>query len=205
MARSIVIYTSKRGSTKQYAEWISEELGAECKSLEECKGIDLIDYDVIIYGGWLRGSGIVGFKKFKDMVVALEDRVILYVTGISEYNPANYMQICEINFDSMEDAAKMQLFFCPGRYDINAVKGLDKMMMKIAKSVLKSGKTPEGASDADKMIENIEKGCDKVNIGYIKPVIKAANKKIAKLESPDAEAEQASIADNYVAVETHEE
>ena len=26
MAKSIVIYTSKRGSTRQYAEWIAEDL-----------------------------------------------------------------------------------------------------------------------------------------------------------------------------------
>lgn len=201
MAGTIVIYTSKRGSTKQYAEWIAEELDARLATLEECKFEEMIDYDVIIYGGWLRGSGIVGFNKFKDLVAGLEDRVILYVTGISEYNPANYMQICEINFDSMEDAAKMQLYFCPGRYDVKAVKGLDKLMMSFAKGVLKGGKTPEGASDADKMIKAIQEGIDKVDSGYIKPIIKSARKKLAAAEAGEEQEAAGSIADGYTAVE----
>lgn len=200
MAKSIVIYTSKRGSTRQYAEWIAEKLGCKCVTLNEVKFEDMLDYDVIVYGGWLRGSGIVGFDKFKDLVVGIENRVILYVTGISEYNPANYMQICEINFDSMEDAALMQMYFCPGRYDIKAVRGLDKLMMMFAKGVLKGGKTIEGASDADKMIAAIEKGIDKMDIRYIDPIIRSANKKMAAADAGEEQAVNESVADGYTAV-----
>lgn len=200
MAKSIVIYTSKRGSTRQYAEWIAENLGCKCVTLNEVKFEDMLDYDVIVYGGWLRGSGIVGFDKFKDLVVGIENRVILYVTGISEYNPANYMQICEINFDSMEDAALMQMYFCPGRYDIKAVRGLDKLMMMFAKGVLKGGKTIEGASDADKMIAAIEKGIDKMDIRYIDPIIRSANKKMAAADAGEEQAVNESVADGYTAV-----
>ena len=34
MSKAIVIYTSKRGSTKQYAEWIAEDLGCEAVPFE---------------------------------------------------------------------------------------------------------------------------------------------------------------------------
>ena len=180
MANTLVLYTSKRGSTQQYAEWIAESRDTKCLPLNQVKFEDVVDCDAVVYGGWLRGSGIVGFDKFKKLIPGMEDRVVLFVTGISDYNPANYMQICDINFDSMEDAAKMQLFFCPGRYDVAKVRGLDKIMMKFAKSVLKGGKTPDGAMDAERMVEAIEKGVDKVDIKYTEPVVRAVKKLLAK-------------------------
>ncbi|MGL5255042.1 MAG: flavodoxin domain-containing protein [Brevinema sp.] len=33
---SLVLYTSRQGATKQYAEWISQELGAEMVEIEKC-------------------------------------------------------------------------------------------------------------------------------------------------------------------------
>ena len=81
MAKSIVIYTSKRGSTRQYAEWIAEDLGCEALPLSDAKGMDLHEYDCVIYGGWIRGSGIVDFDKFARM---LDDEIRPdYVIGVS--------------------------------------------------------------------------------------------------------------------------
>ena len=48
MKRYIVIYTSKRGSTKQYAEWIAEDLACEALPLSEAAGLDLHGYDCVI-------------------------------------------------------------------------------------------------------------------------------------------------------------
>ena len=66
MDKSIVIYTSKRGSTKQYAEWIAEDLGCRAVPLDDVlkEGMDLHGYGCVIYGGWIRGSGIVDFDRF---------------------------------------------------------------------------------------------------------------------------------------------
>ena len=81
MAKSIVIYTSKRGSTRQYAEWIAEDLGCKALPLSDAKGIDLHEYDCVIYGGWIRGSGIVDFDKFAKM---LDDEIKCLCTSSAE-------------------------------------------------------------------------------------------------------------------------
>lgn len=41
--KSIVIYNSQTGFTKQYAEWISQEAGCECVSLKKASKIKLSD------------------------------------------------------------------------------------------------------------------------------------------------------------------
>ena len=50
MKKAIVIYTSKRGSTEQYAKWIAEDLGCEAIPLSDprMKDINLYEYDCII-------------------------------------------------------------------------------------------------------------------------------------------------------------
>lgn len=176
MSKKIVLYTSKRGSTKQYAEWIAEDLGCEAMNLKDADLTSLPEYDLIVYGSWLRGSGIVDYDKLDPYLEGLKNRTVLFVTGISEYNPANYLQICEINFDGRENMDQMQLYFCPGKYDPAQVKGLDRLLMAVAKRVLKSGETAEGRSAAAHMIRNIENGVDLVDRSYTQPVLKAANR-----------------------------
>lgn len=55
MAKGIVIYHSKTGNTKQMAEIIAKgmndaKLATECKSIENVKAKDLLDYQAIVIG-----------------------------------------------------------------------------------------------------------------------------------------------------------
>ena len=47
--KTIVAYKSKSGYTKKYAQWIAQELNCDIKENAELS--DIINYDVIIYGG----------------------------------------------------------------------------------------------------------------------------------------------------------
>ena len=111
--KAIVIYNSKRGSTKQYAEWIAGELGCTLVSLENLDYGSLGQFDVVIFGSWLRGSGIVGFDKFRKQIADCADKLIIFVTGISEYNPQNYQQICEIQLQRRNKHAEHAPVFLP--------------------------------------------------------------------------------------------
>ena len=160
--KAIVIYNSKRGSTKQYAEWIASEL--------DCTAVPLINFD---YGSLDR------FDKFRKQIVGCEDKLILFVTGISEYNPANYQQICEINFKDGVNMQNTLLYFCPGRYVPGEVKGLDKFLMAVSKKVLLSGTTDkESAAAANSMVDAIVNGVDNDDERYAKQVIRAALRRL---------------------------
>ena len=177
--KAIVIYNSKRGSTKQYAEWIASELDCTAVPLINFDYGSLDRFDVVIFGGWLRGSGIVGFDKFRKQIVGCEDKLILFVTGISEYNPANYQQICEINFKDGVNMQNTLLYFCPGRYVPGEVKGLDKFLMAVSKKGLLSGTTDkESAAAANSMVDAIVNGVDNVDERYAKQVIRAALRRL---------------------------
>ena len=67
---TVVIYKSKYGSTRTYAEWISKELECEIYDAKNIKADDLLKYDAIISLGNNNSiykyfkSALVGFSNF---------------------------------------------------------------------------------------------------------------------------------------------
>ena len=57
-----VIYKSHYGTTKQYAEWIAEALDTKLLERSSVKSEDISDYDLVIFGGGLYASGILGIN-----------------------------------------------------------------------------------------------------------------------------------------------
>lgn len=58
----IILYQSKYGATKRYANWISEETGFDCVETKKARIEEIRKYDVIIFGGGLYASGIAGLS-----------------------------------------------------------------------------------------------------------------------------------------------
>ena len=54
----IIIYKSKYGATKKYAEWLSEATGFLCVSTKEADLSKVAECDVVIVGGGIYASGI---------------------------------------------------------------------------------------------------------------------------------------------------
>ena len=62
MKRIAVVFDSKYGSTKKYATWISEALGADLFDRKNATLPKIRSYDVVVYGGGLYAGGISGVK-----------------------------------------------------------------------------------------------------------------------------------------------
>ena len=179
MHKAIVIYTSKRGSTREYAEWIAEELGCEAVPLSDAKGRDLHEYDCIIYGGWIRGSAVVDFDKFAKMLDAeLMKRLIVYGVGMADETADNYTQVWGFSVGRIDPQNEMRipLYILGGRYDPASVTGLDRFLMGVMRRVLLSGSTTESKERAQFMKERIDSGVDMVKRENIRALVKNAEK-----------------------------
>ena len=182
MKRSLVIYTSRRGSTKQYAEWIAEELGSDIVTFEESKKMDLRQYDLVIYGGWIRGSGIVNFDVFKKRLTRdILDKMIVFGVGIANESVGNYQQVYDINYKkiSRDGGKNPTLYILSGAYDPDKIDGMDKMLMAVMKKVLISGSTADASAEARTMRDRIENGVDLVKRENINTLVKEAKKFLA--------------------------
>ena len=54
----LIIYKSKYGTAKKYAEWLSEATGFPCVSTKEANMNKAAECDVVIVGGGVYASGI---------------------------------------------------------------------------------------------------------------------------------------------------
>ena len=183
MKKAIVIYTSKRGSTKQYAEWIAEDLGCEALALSDVdfRQLNLYDYDCIVYGGWIRGSGIVDFNKFaKHLDADLMKRLIVFGVGFADETADNYAQVWGYSIGKIDPKNENGsiLYILGGKYDPSAVTGLDSFLMKIMRKVLVSGSTKDARKAANKIRDRIDNGVDMVERGNIASLVKDAQKKL---------------------------
>lgn len=178
---AIVIYSSKRGSTEQYAHWIAEDLGCEAVPFARIREVNLYKYDVIVYGGWIRGSGIVDFDVFKKkwLTSDLLPKLVVFGVGVANETPENYMQVYEINYKGIakEGGPNPTLYIVPGAYHPEKITGMDKMLMGVMKKVLISGAKGAGATDdARELADRLENGIDLVKRENINAVVREARK-----------------------------
>jgi menaquinone-dependent protoporphyrinogen oxidase len=71
MAGTLVIYRTKYGSTKQYAEWLAEAVSADMVPAAKADPAKLSSYDNIVFGSYVRVGKMVGadflIKNWKRM------------------------------------------------------------------------------------------------------------------------------------------
>lgn len=70
----VILYQSKYGATKRYAEWLSEETGFQCIETKKADINEIISYDSIILGGGIYASGIAGLPFLKKNINKLTDK-----------------------------------------------------------------------------------------------------------------------------------
>ena len=85
MRKIVVIYESKYGSTRCYAQWIAEEHMCFLFGGKDFNRKYFIKYDVIIYGGGLYAGGVSGIKFITQNWKLLKNKqVVLYTCRLAD-------------------------------------------------------------------------------------------------------------------------
>lgn len=71
---AIILYYSKTGFTKRYAQWISEALSCECVSFEQRGRVDFSKYDTVIFGSWVQAGKVQKLGWLKKQLPAWADK-----------------------------------------------------------------------------------------------------------------------------------
>ena len=153
---TIVIYKSKYGSTKQYAEWIAEALDCEVKEAKSVKADDLLKYDTIIYGGGLYAEIIAGVSLITKNIEKLKDKkLIVYTTGITPPEVREYYdhEVLDKNFKP-EMLSHIKIYNFLGRMVMAELTVPHRTAIKTLKKIMSSKKNP---TDMEKMLAEL---CD---------------------------------------------
>lgn len=90
----IVLYSSRTGYTKRYAEYLAKELNFAIKPIQKANLFNVSTYPTIIYGGGLHHNNIDGIKGIVDGYEYLGGQnLIVFSVGLASVNPDLAKQI----------------------------------------------------------------------------------------------------------------
>lgn len=141
---TIVIYKSKYGSTRTYAEWIAGELDCQAVDAKNVKIGDLLQYDTIIYGGGLYAEVINGVTLItKNMDKLRDKKIVIYTTGITpmEYREYYDKLVVEKNFRTgVPDNVK--IFNFVGKMILDELSIVHRTAIKSLKKLMQGKENP---------------------------------------------------------------
>lgn len=117
MKKAVVVYYSKYGHTKKYAEMISKRLGCDIFKLSEVNEEKLFNYDIIIYGGPIIQDMIKGLNKFTTNQDDFDRQLfVIFADGMLMKTDLIIKRIIKENF-SEEDLKRFKFFYFPGGFE----------------------------------------------------------------------------------------
>jgi flavorubredoxin len=90
-----VVYGSKYGTTRQYAQWIAEELGAPLFDARKISHAKPTNYGIVVFGGALFASGI---RSVKIIIKSPMQTLVVFTVEIANPNTTDYSTILAKNF-----------------------------------------------------------------------------------------------------------
>ena len=176
MNKQVIIYGSQYGSTKRYAERLSEITGIEAINYKEVKNIG--DYKRIVYLGGLFAGGVMGLKKTVGKMTSQQELVLVTV-GLTDPNETTY-------YESIRKAIQTQLpvpfydehkiFHLRGAIDYSQLGFKHRLMMKMFHSMMLKKPESELTADAKTMLETYGKQVDFVDYDRLKPIVEIIEK-----------------------------
>jgi menaquinone-dependent protoporphyrinogen IX oxidase len=174
--KTIVIYKSKYGSTKKYAQWIAKRVQGDLVENSEVKLGDLQKYDTIILGGSLHAVGIKGVKLLTENFEQLKDKqIIVFAVGCSPVTEEAINHIINHNFTE-EIKERINFFYLRGAFNYKKLNLIDKLLMLALKFKIKMQKKGELDEDTKALLDSYDNPVDFTDEEAIAPIIESINK-----------------------------
>lgn len=176
MSKGIILYQSKYGATKKYADWLQEATGFDCTETKRASVDALRRYDVIILGGGVYASGILGCSYLKKNYDKLKGKKLaVFCVGASPYDEKAMEQIRQLHFQ--DELNGVPLFYCRGAWDEDRMSFGDRTLCRmLQKAVAKQdANTYEPWQKA--LMCAVGQKCDWTDKKYLEPLIRFAQGK----------------------------
>jgi len=135
--RVLILYQSKYGSTKQYAEWIHREIPSQMADAEKCNALEFTKYDVIIFGGYIRTGRIVIAPVIVENWNAIkEKKIILFTTSGTPPEHPNISKIYNANLPQ-EIRREVKYFPLRGRMVHKDLSSYDESLVAVGRMMEK--------------------------------------------------------------------
>lgn len=171
MSKTVVVYRTKYGSTRKYAQWIAEETNADLFEARSVRAGMLDAYDTIIYGGGLYAGGILGFSAIRKQLDLLPDKKrIVFAVGATLQKENARKEVADRNRLS-EIRGQVHFFLLRGGLDYQRMNCFDRFLMFLLVRSLKAKKPEELDNDAKGILATYGKTVDFTNRKAIAPIL----------------------------------
>ena len=155
----IIVYESKTGFTKRYADMLAAKLGIKALRVKDFS--EQNKREEIIFLGWMKAGKIQGLNKMRKYNIRV-------VCGSGTGRTAEPSAETVIARNKIGD---IPFFYLRGGcYPLKSLKGMDKILMSMFVKMLKSRKDKD--EKIDESIANIENGFNGVKEENLEPVLK---------------------------------
>lgn len=176
MGKTVVVYQSRYGATKRYAEWIAQELSCDLLNRREIGAAALLPYDTVIYGGGLYAGGLAGVDLLTKNYAQLRGKhMVLFTCGLAD--PADSDNVDHIRQGlnkalppALRESA--EIFHLRGAMDYSRLGPVHRTMMAMLhKMTLKKDASSLREEDRQ-MLDTYGKTVDFTDRASIEPLIR---------------------------------
>lgn len=117
--KGIILYTTKYGSTREYAQWIAAATNLPLHRIEDSQDIAWRDYEVIVLGSPVYASRLLIRKWLHANKAVLRDRILylFVVCGAQEDEPERRMKYIDRSLPG-ELKVGTRIYFLRGRMEM---------------------------------------------------------------------------------------
>ena len=158
----VIVYESKTGFTKKYADMLAEKTKLEVFQVKEISKVN--QNEAIIFLGWIKAGKIQGLDKLRKYNVKA-------VCGSGTGRTAEPSTEAVVSRNKIGD---IPFFYLRGGcYPLKQLKGMDKIMLSMFLKMLKTRKDKD--NKLKEAISNIENGFNGVKEENLLPVLEWLN------------------------------
>jgi menaquinone-dependent protoporphyrinogen IX oxidase len=144
MGKTMVMYYSKYGSTKRYAEWIASELNGDIYCIKNVNKNILEKYDTLILGSGLYAGKIEGINLLKYNYEALKyKKLVLFTCGLADYSKIENINAINKRLEKVfpkNIKENIKIYYLRGGINYKELSLKHKIMMwMLMKMIMKKG------------------------------------------------------------------
>lgn len=158
----VIVYESKTGFTKRYAEMLAEKTGLKAYHIKELTGAN--KSDEILFLGWMKAGKVQGLNKLNKN----------QIKAVCASGTARAVEPSEEAVIARNKIEGLPFFYLRGGcLPLKDLKGMDKILMSMFVKMLKGRK--EKDEELEESIRNIENGFNGVREENLDPVLQWLN------------------------------
>lgn len=168
--KGLILYKSKYGSTKKYADWLREATGFDCLETKSARVQEVAAYDAVVLCGGVYAGGVAGLSFLKKHVAQLAGkRLAVLAVGASPSDPAMLEQCRAMHFKG--DMAQVPLFYARGAWDVAKMKPMDRLLCAMLRKAVqgKAGEQVEPWMAA--LLQAGDDACDWTDPAQLEPLL----------------------------------